>query len=308
MPDQQPYQPKTDSEPSVHEALRDHTALRERTVDDHMFTAGEAWGIPSTFRLQLFTAPGHRPVAVVTQTPDEGTSLTNAAEHYASRVWELHAPDEPEPPIWIQHYVEPDDQQSNDAFDLVRLRVDGRFELSVAGWLQIAADQIATLVGTPVDGTRGERYVPHPAPPEQRLQYVVMDVADLPEPTPFREACMTPLRRILNRLLRRTSCCWYHQQDWSKVSELGIQLIEHARNDGKTDHEISEQFIAMARELGTSNKDLMALKSLLEPSVAIAPHLGENATYTNGNHRARAMKDADVTRTVVATWLPPHAG
>ncbi|MEU9530474.1 hypothetical protein AB0D58_34600 [Streptomyces sp. NPDC048210] len=305
MPDQSPHPRNPDIEPTVEEALLAHAALRERTVDDHMFTAGEVWGIPCTFRLQLFTAPGHRPVAVVTQTPDEGTSLTNAAERYASRVWELHAPDEPEPPIWIQHYAEPGEQPAAE-FDLVPFRVDGRFELQVAGWVQITADQLAALVGTPVDGTRGERYVPHPAPPEERLQYVVMDVADLPEPTPFREACMTPLRRILNCLLRRTSCCWYHQQDWSKVSELGIQLIEQARTAGKTDHEISEQFMAMARELGTSNEDLIALKSLLEPSVAIMPHLGDNATYTNGNHRARAMKDAGVTRTIVATWRPPN--
>ncbi|MFD9931420.1 hypothetical protein ACFWZK_35460 [[Kitasatospora] papulosa] len=106
-------------------------------------------------------------------------------------------------------------------------------------------------------------------------------------------------------MLRRTSCCWYHQQDWSNVSELAIQLIETARADGKTEHEISGQFMTKARELGTSNQDLMALKSLLEPGVAIVPHLGENATHTNGNHRARAMKDAGVTRTVVATWLPP---
>ncbi|MEU1932493.1 hypothetical protein ABZ516_34750 [Streptomyces sp. NPDC019826] len=175
MPDLSPHTRRSDSEPSAADTLLAHAALRERTVDDHMFTAGKVWGIPCTFRLQLFTAPGHRPVAVVTQTPDEGTSLTNAAERYASRVWELHAPDDPEPPIWIQHYVEPDEQHSADEFDLVPFRVDGRFELQVAGWVQITAGQLATLVGTPVDGTRGEGYVPHPAPPEERLQYVVAE-------------------------------------------------------------------------------------------------------------------------------------
>ncbi|MGW8883906.1 hypothetical protein [Streptomyces sp. NPDC055749] len=37
------------------------------------------------------------------------------------------------------------------------------------------------------------------------------------------------------------------------------------------------------------------------------PHLGVNATYTNGNHRARAMRDVGVARTVVVTWLPPES-
>ena len=81
---------------------RRHTATRSSAImqplargqwNDHMFTAGESWGIPCTFRLQLFTANGHRPVALATQTADEGTSLTNAAERCAARVWELHTPE-----------------------------------------------------------------------------------------------------------------------------------------------------------------------------------------------------------------------
>jgi hypothetical protein len=40
-------------------------------------------------RVQLFTAPGHRPVAVVTQRAEEGPSLTNWAERYAAAVWQV---------------------------------------------------------------------------------------------------------------------------------------------------------------------------------------------------------------------------
>ncbi|MFE6041087.1 hypothetical protein [Streptomyces sp. NPDC056452] len=99
------------------------------------------------------------------------------------------------------------------------------------------------------------------------MQYEeVMDIADLPEPAPFRAACMTPLRRILNRIRRRTNCCWYHQQDWSRVSELAIHLLEKARSDVKTEREISDQFTTMAEGLGVSNQDLKALRSMLEPS------------------------------------------
>lgn len=70
---------------------------------------------------------------------------------------------------------------------------------------------------------------------------------------------MTPLRRILNRIRRRANCCWYHRQDWSRVSELAIHLLEKAGSDGKTEREISDQFTTMAEGLGVSNQDLKAL-------------------------------------------------
>jgi hypothetical protein len=66
--------------------LADLTSPRQRTSDEHMFQlpAGARWRL--TFRLQLFTAPGARPVAVATQMTGagDGASLTNAAEHCAA--------------------------------------------------------------------------------------------------------------------------------------------------------------------------------------------------------------------------------
>jgi hypothetical protein len=288
----------------VEEILRIHAAPRQRSVDEHMFMADESGGVPCTFRLQLFTAAGHRTVAMATQTPDEGTSLTNGAERYASRAWEVHDADATEPPIWIQHQVHPG--EDNDDYEMVPFDVDGRFELSRPGWLPITKRQLATLVGAEVDGSRGEGYIPHPAPPEEQLRYEIMAVADLPEPDPFRAACMTPLRRALTRLRRRTDCCWYHTQDWSTVSELAIRVVEQARREGKTDRDIADQLSTRTRQLGADERDLPALHSLLNPAICIMPHLGKNASYTNGNHRARAMKDARVDRTVVVTWLPPE--
>jgi hypothetical protein len=60
---------------------------------------------PASFRLQLFTAPEARPVAVVIQRTDEGASLINAGERYAEAVWQHHCPDEPQLPIWIQRLL-----------------------------------------------------------------------------------------------------------------------------------------------------------------------------------------------------------
>ncbi|MFJ2627632.1 hypothetical protein ACIO6T_30595 [Streptomyces sp. NPDC087532] len=300
MPDQQPKPSHPNSRPGVEEILRVHAAPRQRSVDEHMFTADEICGEPCTFRLQLFTALGHRSVAVATQTSGEGRSLTNGAERYASRVWEVHDADAAEPPIWIQHQVRAG------GYEMVSFGVDGRFKLSQPGWRPITEGQLAALVGAEVDGSRGEGYVPRPAPPEEQLRYEIMAVADLPEPDPFREACMEPPRRALARPRKPTHCCWYHAQDWSTVSELAIRVVEQARREGKTDSDIADQFSTRPRELGTDDSNFSALHSLLDPSIGIMLHLGEDASYTNGNHRARAMKDAEVDRTVVVTWLPPE--
>ena len=44
------------------------------------------------FRLQLFTAPGTRPLAVVIQRHGGGPSVFKAAERYAEAVWQRHCP------------------------------------------------------------------------------------------------------------------------------------------------------------------------------------------------------------------------
>ncbi len=67
--------------------LRLHAGPRTRSVDEHMFRVDR-----SSFRLQLFTAPGLRPVAVATQTVGEGASLMNRAERFAEAIWQRHCP------------------------------------------------------------------------------------------------------------------------------------------------------------------------------------------------------------------------
>lgn len=68
--------------PGGRDELRALSAPRRLAVDDPMFTASAG-----TFRLQLFTAAGTRPVAVATQIADEeGMSLMNAVESFAGVV------------------------------------------------------------------------------------------------------------------------------------------------------------------------------------------------------------------------------
>ena len=62
---------------AVRDLLAAHAAARSRTADKHMFTVSSWNGARmGTFRLQLFTAPGTRPVAVATQGPAEGPPPT----------------------------------------------------------------------------------------------------------------------------------------------------------------------------------------------------------------------------------------
>lgn len=297
---------QTSIRPTVDEMLVAATP-RRRTVDEHMFQVGEAGGVPCTFRLQLFTAAGERTVAVATQEPDEGASLINRAEQYAAAVWRTHCSSESGPPIWVQQML-PDDGHYVVSFD-----VTGPFQLKTPEWQSLTDEQLAQLAGCDVDPSRGDGYVAFVPPPPDRLQYDIIPVADLPEPQPFREACMSyrasPLRSLLRRMRGRrpgpgTGCCWYHKQDWAAVSELAIRLVEDARRDGLADEDIGEISMERARALGAADNDLPALRSLLSPAVAISPHLGPDPGYTNGQHRARAMRDAGVKRTIVVTYLP----
>lgn len=267
-----------------------------------MFTT-PVLGEHAAFRLQLFTAPGRRSVAVATQEIAEGPSLTNGAETYAAAVWRAHCPDEPEPPVWIQHHL------PGEEFELVTFTVQGAFKLADPDWQRITPEQLAALTGGPVDPARGENYQPRPQPPEERLRYETMLVADLPTPTPFRKTCMPrsrgSVRGLLSMTRRRAAlCCWYHGQDWATVSEMAIRLVDEARRDGLEDQHIASELHGRGRALGADTEQLSALSSLLSPSIAIIPHLGPNPSYTNGNHRVRAMIDANVHRTVVLTFLP----
>jgi hypothetical protein len=97
----------------VRELLAAHAAARERTADDHMFTVTWNGTRVGTFRLQLFTAPGTRPIAVATQYfPGEGDSLGTRAEEYASEVWRREFPESAEPPVWIALQLRPGPQDA----------------------------------------------------------------------------------------------------------------------------------------------------------------------------------------------------
>jgi hypothetical protein len=285
---------------------------RERVVDDHMFAVERDNPYPGTFRLQLFTAPDMHPVAVVIQANDEGASLVNAGEHYAAEVWRRHLPDHPEPPIWVQRQL----LEGFDFFELVTFTKTGPYALTDPEWSTLTYDEVTQLVGQPVDPTRGDGYVPRPEEPEEQLRYDIAWVARLPRPRPFREKeCMsagTPWwQRIGRQLFPRhvfPDCCWYHSVDWRQVSKVAVRFVRQAQREGVAEEKVTEYVLEHAKASGMTRKELNALDTLTSPGIGIhvSRHAGlRRRTYINGQHRAQAMLDAGVRRTIVIRYEMP---
>jgi|SRR5579884_1517290 len=303
-------EPVSEGSRRVDALIREQSGPRERVVDEHNFTVP---GHPATgtFRVQIFTGARLRPVAVATQIAGEGPSLINDGEAYASAVWRTFLPGEHEPPIWIQRQL----FDSMEWFDY-QLRLFERhgedYGVAASGYgtiLTIA--QAESLVGCPIDPTRGEQFVPLTEPaPTHALRYRVAFVLTLPKTTPFRqaEACMADRglwrRRLLRQLAPRSTqadCCWYHGGDWHVVSQLAVQLLGEARRAAVEDRDIRDWAMDNPAALGLSDWQTEALASLLSPGIAIDV---DRRGYVNGNHRVRAMLDAGVRRTVVTSYRP----
>ena len=283
-------------------------AIRARTVDDHMFTVSADDGGPASFRLQLFTAPGARPVAVATQTPYEGVSLTNGAERLASVVWERLCRGEELPPLWVQRHLHgegaADFYLDEDEFQLVSFTAASPFRVRGPGWSSISAEQLGELVGGPVDTGRGSGYVEPEPEEEPQLRFEVMAVSRLTTPPPFDDECMSAALPWWRRWLRQAvplhgtrDCCWYHGGDWHQVSRMAIDVLAEAEAQGV---EAADMYVfadEYAVAAGASAWQRSALDSLFSLAVAIQPY--RSGGYINGQHRSRVQIEAGVRRTVV---------
>ena len=156
-------------------------ASRQCVIDDHMFTVISDGRLAGAFRLQLFTAPDARPVAIATWVPGDGVSLTNYAEKYAAEVWRRHLPDSPDPPIWIQVQYLNGLPGYSGSFSLVTFDKARPYVLAGPQWCPVSDTAVAGLVGSPVDRDRGQREeLPRPQVPEPYPVYQVAWVGLLP--------------------------------------------------------------------------------------------------------------------------------
>ncbi|MEC4575082.1 hypothetical protein [Streptomyces virginiae] len=275
---------------------------RRRTVDEHMFTAP---GLPGTFRLQLFTAPGARSVAVATQQAGEGMTLLNGAESFAAAVWELYCPEEDLPPVWVERQLWPDGSIQETRFRRVVFAEASRYRLRRPRWSVITQEQLDALVGGVVETSRGSGYVPRPLEPEPKVVFEEFAVTRLARPRPFREPQCMPAgvhwwrrwtRQVLPRRATRT-CCWYHGGDWHRVNAMALQVLSDARAQSVGADDVQEFAVAYAASISATDWETEALSTLFSTWDAIQPD-GEGG-YINGQHRSQAMLEAGVRRTVV---------
>jgi len=284
-----------------------YAGRRERVLDEHMYRLPPATAFTATFRLQLFTAPGQRPVAVATQVMGEGATLINAAEACATAVWHQFFPADAEPPIWVQRFLSEAGEKPL-AIALVTFVVGlGEHPLSSPTWRKIRDEDIDTLIGQPVDRSRGSGFVPPEPEPIREVHYDTALVALLPQPRPFREtACMSAgvpwWRRIGRQLIPRRgprSCCWYHGGDWRTVSAVAIRLVRQAQAAGVAHDELEAFLMGHADFEKLSAWEQAALWSLLFDTIRPYKPWPFRDGYNNGQHRAQAMIDAGVRRTLV---------
>ncbi|MGW5497449.1 hypothetical protein [Streptomyces olivaceoviridis] len=179
-------------------------APRRLSVDDHMFTAP---GLPGTFRLQLFTADGARPVAVAIQVAGaEGTSLMNGAETFAGAVWERHCPEQDQPPVWVERQLWPQGPLEETCFQRVMFDGGDRYRPRGPKWSVITHEQLQDLVGAQVAKDRGAGYVPRAAEPPSRRN------RSWCSPSSWWPALLGPARSVSRRACRPgcpggAACC-----------------------------------------------------------------------------------------------------
>ncbi|GAA2628264.1 hypothetical protein GCM10010411_77000 [Actinomadura fulvescens] len=294
---------------SVEALLRHHATPRERVVDDHMFVVEAGHTLPAAMRLQVFTAPGAVPVMVAVQTTGEGPSLINAAETYCAAAWRRHCPDSQHPPVWIQRQILPSGRF--DSFDLVTFEhIAAPYTLTGPQWRSICDDDLARLVGGPVDRDRGARHVPRPPVPEKETGYRVIRGVRLPRPQPFRApTCMPvgiPFSRRIARQLRPDQaprdCCWYHGGPWTAATRIAVGALRQARRERVPVDELTGCLMDLIVQADLPTWQRQAAESLVLDPLALR---GDGRSYVNGQHRAQAILDQGVRTVLVAEDVDP---
>lgn len=297
----------------MHEGLLKDAGRRRRVVDDHMFNPGLAQFPHARFRLQVFTAPGLRPVAVATQTAGEGPSLINGAEQYAQAAWRQTCPQELRPPIWVQRFLMDEAAPGRYAAQWVELEVvDGVVQPALRG-CGVTEQELAELVGQSVDLGRGDRAeVERPVEPVMVLEPT--PVVTLPRPDRDADRACRPAgisrRQVWIRQLRPrrggTDCCWYHGGDWHEVSAAAIEALSQAHAAGVEDEDLALEALRRAKRTGWDGWRWEALESLLIDPIQVDEEAPDR--HVNGRHRTQAMLEAGVRRTVVGHWPRYPAG
>jgi hypothetical protein len=185
----------------------------------------------------------------------------------------------------------------------------GRSEYTLQNprWTPITAADVDTLVGGPVDLERGDGFAPALPEPEPEPVYPAELVVLLPRPQPFQEqGCMAGgvpwWRRLGQQLVPRRGgrdCCWYHGGDWHTVSRVAVLLAGQARAAGVSLDDTASYVRDHSDVRTLTEWERDALLSLFEDTIRPDGRWPSSEGYNNGQHRAQALIDAGVRRTLI---------
>lgn len=114
-------------------------------------------GCASKCRIRIYQDPERRPprVVIATEVPDnEGTSVTNMAEHLVAEWTRDEQGGEPIETMWVEHYPEERSGSGRRVFEetfaVVSLRRGRRGELTNPEWKYITRAEVERLIGEAV--------------------------------------------------------------------------------------------------------------------------------------------------------------
>ncbi|MEU9983601.1 hypothetical protein [Streptomyces sp. NPDC050856] len=148
--------------------------------------------------------------------------------------------------------------------------------------------------------------MPRAAEPEPLLVFAEFAVTRLARPAPFREPVCMPtgvpwwrrwMRQVLPRRGDARICCWYHGGDWHRVNTMALEVLQRTRTQSVDADDMEEFATAHAATTDASRWETEALATLFNIADTIQP--SSSTGYINGQHRAQAMVEAGVRRTVV---------
>lgn len=312
--------------------VREHAGPRRRVVDEHMFAVDFGFPNPSTFRLQLFTGTGLRPVAVVTQARDEGRSLSNGAERYVEAVWSRCCPTEPQPPIWITRELQLLDDSSDEdsggrpqerstgggrwkvcqGFRVIGFEVTGPHSVaSPPKWGPGLTDEEVTRLvgGAAVDLDRGSGWIPRAPEQDVTSRFTTMLAVRLPRPDladddlPCMRTPAGPVDRLGWQLHPRSprTCCWYHRGDWRPAAYSARTILDSARRARIAPEDVAVFGLGEAASLDLDRWQRQAVRSLFSEPIQPSTEIG----YIGGRHRALAAVHAGVHIVPVQLWDTP---
>jgi hypothetical protein len=122
--------------------------------------------IPSACRIRIYQQPGHTPVIIATELPDNpGTSITNLAEQLCAEVLRAHLParfEEEDPVVWVEHYQRTPDELRRQWPEFARVTFHSpaprrvtiagreRLQLGTPEWTHLPRAAVEALVGQPI--------------------------------------------------------------------------------------------------------------------------------------------------------------